>query len=374
MVTPLLFVLQACTPKAAVCEPTPEVPYDGVDQDCDGRDLVDVDQDGSPSPADCDDADPARAPGATEVPGDGIDQDCDGVDAVATGTRTGRGTDSYFGAALLFDGSALLVGAPYFRVGEGAGGQVTREGEIVATGLAGDRLGRSLARLDDGTVLIGVPGVGEVRTGTGDTLATGDGVGRLLTARGDRWVTSTATGARWDDGTEVDWGGPPDALVILPDGSLVGGYAHGPEVIRLGVSGVLTRVDPSDEAGFSLASWDPRGDGRTEILVGAPAAGRVYRVDPSAPALDRPVTGTGGRFGASLAASGTAAWVGAPLEGDGAQGAVWALADAGTPLRVRTGAAEGDELGFSVAVGPGVVAAGAPGSAVSVGGVEVFAP
>ncbi len=108
-----------------------DVPYDGVDQDCDGGDLTDVDGDGYDAPAaggadcddndqnthpgaeefadgrdndcdglvdeglnttdddgdglseedgDCDDEDPAIFPGAVEVPYDGTDQDCDGVD------------------------------------------------------------------------------------------------------------------------------------------------------------------------------------------------------------------------------------------------------------------------------------------------------
>ncbi|MFM7201017.1 MAG: MopE-related protein [Myxococcota bacterium] len=60
-----------------------ELPYDGIDQDCSGADLIDVDEDGSaggPDGTDCDDQDPSTYPGAPELPYDGIDQDCSGAD------------------------------------------------------------------------------------------------------------------------------------------------------------------------------------------------------------------------------------------------------------------------------------------------------
>ena len=59
-----------------------ETPYDGVDQDCDGSDLTDVDGDGWEATAaggeDCDDTDGSISPGASEVWYDGIDEDCSG--------------------------------------------------------------------------------------------------------------------------------------------------------------------------------------------------------------------------------------------------------------------------------------------------------
>ena len=61
----------------------PEVPYDGVDQDCDGDDLSDVDGDGFDGGSagdDCDDQDPLTSPDGEEVAYDGVDQDCDGED------------------------------------------------------------------------------------------------------------------------------------------------------------------------------------------------------------------------------------------------------------------------------------------------------
>jgi hypothetical protein len=57
-----------------------EIPYDGIDQNCNGTDLTDVDgdgYDGGASGNDCDDNNAAVNPGATEVE-NGVDDDCDG--------------------------------------------------------------------------------------------------------------------------------------------------------------------------------------------------------------------------------------------------------------------------------------------------------
>lgn len=78
-----------------VGEVSEEIPYDGIDQDCDGSDLADVDGDGQDAEEaggpDCDDEDSSIAPGATETCGDSIDQDCDGSDLPCDGDDTGSG-------------------------------------------------------------------------------------------------------------------------------------------------------------------------------------------------------------------------------------------------------------------------------------------
>jgi hypothetical protein len=68
-----------------------EVPRDGIDNDCDGSDLGDVDGDGFSSD-DCDDDNALVYPGAEEIPYDGIDNDCDGSDLA---DMDGDGYDSY---------------------------------------------------------------------------------------------------------------------------------------------------------------------------------------------------------------------------------------------------------------------------------------
>ncbi len=126
----------------------PEVPYDGVDDDCDGVDLTDVDHDGYAADlaggVDCDDAHADVHPGVAERCGDGVDQDCDptprtcglggersvdDADVVWIGDRT----DGLFGFAvaggvdLTDDGSPdVAIGSP----GRKLGGSATLSGAV----------------------------------------------------------------------------------------------------------------------------------------------------------------------------------------------------------------------------------------------------
>ena len=97
------FTPQDCDDNDSTIYPgAPEIPADGIDQDCDGADACyqDLDGDGygstivipgndfdcsdageSSRSDDCNDVNSAIYPGAPEIPADGIDQDCDGADA-----------------------------------------------------------------------------------------------------------------------------------------------------------------------------------------------------------------------------------------------------------------------------------------------------
>jgi len=64
-----------------------EIPSNGIDEDCNGSDLVtttivDNDNDGYASDVDCDDNNPAINPGAAEIVNSGFDENCDGVSLV----------------------------------------------------------------------------------------------------------------------------------------------------------------------------------------------------------------------------------------------------------------------------------------------------
>ena len=88
---PAVLALAACSPTADTavsdsdhCTAVQEIPYDGIDQDCDGLDVVDVDEDSfvavQAGGSDCDDDDEKVNPGAAEIPYDGVDNDCSGAD------------------------------------------------------------------------------------------------------------------------------------------------------------------------------------------------------------------------------------------------------------------------------------------------------
>jgi hypothetical protein len=60
-----------------------DVPDNGVDENCDGADSIDLDRDrdGFPRPADCNDGNARIHPGVRDIPDNNVDENCDGSDA-----------------------------------------------------------------------------------------------------------------------------------------------------------------------------------------------------------------------------------------------------------------------------------------------------
>ncbi len=96
---PVSYVLNStdCNDGTATIYPgAAEVAYDGIDQNCDGFDLRDIDNDTHNATIvggnDCNDNDASIYPGAIEIPYDTIDQNCDGFDFPIDGDSDGHNT------------------------------------------------------------------------------------------------------------------------------------------------------------------------------------------------------------------------------------------------------------------------------------------
>jgi len=124
---------------ASVNPDAEEVPYDGIDQDCDGADLTDVDGDGHDSDAvdggdDCDDTDAGVSPSADEIPYDDIDQDCDEADLTDVDGDGYDGVD-HQGLAGEVDRAILKLEDEVGRAVQGFDGHDHPDPELEAIGL-----------------------------------------------------------------------------------------------------------------------------------------------------------------------------------------------------------------------------------------------
>ncbi|MFZ5475128.1 MAG: MopE-related protein, partial [Myxococcota bacterium] len=253
--------------------------YDGVDQDCDGRD-DDADDDGWGAADDCDDDDAAVNPDAEEVWYDGVDQDCDGRDDDADLDGFGVADDcDDTDAATHPDATEIW----YDGVDQNCDGR-DDDADLDGYGVADD--------CDDADPDVH-PGVAEVCDGV-DEDCDGevdddptDGVTTFTDADGDGWgddaterracTVDVAVGGDCDD---ADPDASPDGVEVCGDGADndCDGLEHG-----CGWSGT---VDASTSAeatlygggltahmGAALASpGDVDGDGWNDLVVGAPEA------------------------------------------------------------------------------------------------------
>lgn len=226
-----------------------EIPYDTVDDDCDGTDLTDVDADGYVAAEaggdDCDDANAGVNPGVVEVPYDGVDQDCEGGDA-----------DDLDG-----DGAPALA----------AGGDDCDDGAATIHPSAEETWANGFTDNDcDGeieTVIL------EFGTTVWGGWTAGDFQGRRVAALGDLdgdGLEDVLVGSEYDS-TLGEGSGGVYAVDGTPGGSLQLGRALLPDVAGLYFAGDID------------AGVDATGDGVADLLVStsgsAEVAGTAWLVD-----------------------------------------------------------------------------------------------
>jgi len=251
-----------CDDERADVNPTMvEVPYDGLDNDCDPTTLDDdLDSDGFDGDEDCDDQSAATFPGAEEVCGNGQIDDCDAVGepdpdicyddrelSTADAHLTSGNSDAWAGAALAAIQDVTGDGVHELLIG--AYGEDAQTGAVymMSPPLTGD------VDLSESTLYI----YGESEE---------DWAGAALAGVGDMGggpAYDIAVGARYDDSA----GDHAGAVYLVSAGET------GTLDIRIDAHAKLLAEDVGDSLGASLASaGDADGDGRADLIIGAPLA------------------------------------------------------------------------------------------------------
>ena len=182
----------------------PDIAYDGIDQDCSGADLTDIDGDGYDSDLiggdDCDDNNSTINPGSVDIPYDLIDQDCSGQDAIDVDG------DGYDGLTVdCNDGNAAInpgeVDIPYDNIDQDCSGADLTD--VDEDGYDAPPVG---ADCDDNSFSI-YPGAPEVPYDGLDQDCNGSD---LLDADGDGFDSDTVGGSDCDDANPSMYPGAPE--------------------------------------------------------------------------------------------------------------------------------------------------------------------
>ena len=279
----------------------------------------------------------------------------------------GTSAGSAFGSTVAAADPGAWVGSPsesggeVFRIRDGSRSLVLEGGSDLGLGLV-------LAWDEALGVAVGAPlasaGAGSVLDETQTALVAGEpgeSLGAALLPTPDGWWAA-GNGVLRSDSDSLALPSRPRALVSF-QGQVVAGLPFGDAALWT-ESGTLDRPATGDEAGTSLCVGDVDGDGTEELLVGAPGSNTVYLVRSLSESLDEASTWTAnaGRFGQSVACRDSEAWIGAPLYGESARGALYRVEAEGDLEVFLEGQTPGSQLGFSLSASADEVWAGAPGT------------
>lgn len=247
--------------------------YDGIDQDCDPTTSdVDADGDGHGLADDCDDKDASAWSGAPETCGDGEVNDCESDSSEAMAACALGSADDLSGAAVTLDNDADLDGTRYVDL------IVAGAGDVNGDGLA-DLLVGSPTALNEASV----EEAGEVFLLLGATDPDGEAtlsdVARALLYGGQG---GELAGAALSTAGDVDGDGRDDLLIGAPGATGAGRVGDGEALVVAGdASGTVALDDSSgrllgsgaESMGAAVAGgWDLDGDGWSDLLIGAPDA------------------------------------------------------------------------------------------------------
>lgn len=249
-----------------------DIPYDGVDQDCSGKDLVDADSDGYDDTQDCNDADAQINPGASDAVIDAVDANCSGSDAKLTVVLSNSRSLGFYAPAYAISGVAVgdtsgkeIVYASdpnrcvIWRLNPDGSVEVA-VGALDSCGDSGD--GGPATRAQIGTTY----DIQAVAHGTGHYLYLMDsGNNRLRRVMADGKIQTVAGNGDYD--YYGDGGIATDAALYYPYYFGVVTLQNGNDVIYLAESGSIRRVGP---------------DGRINTVAGS----RDYYADPMSEGSD----------------------------------------------------------------------------------------